>query len=239
MSSMVRSAISSVLLFLFSLVAFAADQPKVQILPLNQVKAGMHGVAYTVFEGTTPEAMEVEILGVLHNMAGPKSDVILARLHGKKVEYTGVVAGMSGSPVYIDGQLVGAIAYRIGEFSKEPIAGITPAGAMLEIDEMDSTPAPDVAQSVARENRAASRMSGPGEQAGLDQQAAGYANLLKPIETPLVLPDSAKIRCGSSPRILLLPVLCRSWARGRSAMTSNPSRSCRARRSARFWFAAI
>ena len=65
--------------------------------------------------------MDVEILGVLRNMAGPKSDVILARLHGKKVEYTGVVAGMSGSPVYIDGKLVGAIAYRIGEFSKEPI----------------------------------------------------------------------------------------------------------------------
>ena len=69
----------------------------------------------------TPEPMDVEILGVLRDMAGPKSDVILARLHGKKVEYTGVVAGMSGSPVYIDGKLVGAIAYRIGEFSKEPI----------------------------------------------------------------------------------------------------------------------
>ena len=110
-------------------------------MPEDQVKAGMHGVAYTVFEGVTPEAMEVEILGVLRNMAGPKSDVILARLHGKKVEYFGVVAGMSGSPVYIDGKLVGAIAYRIGEFSKEPIAGITPAGSMLEIDAMDKSPA--------------------------------------------------------------------------------------------------
>src|SRR5208337_3047896 len=186
MSSMVRSAISSVLLFLFSLVAFAADQPKVQILPLNQVKPGMHGVAYTVFEGTTPEAMEVEILGVLHNMAGPKSDVILARLHGKKVEYTGVVAGMSGSPVYIDGKLVGAIAYRIGEFSKEPIAGITPAATMLEIDAMDKTPAPDMAQGLAGEKREASRTSGPGDTAAMNQQASGYANLLKPIETPLV-----------------------------------------------------
>src|SRR6516225_852078 len=111
MRSMLRSAISSVLFCLASVAAFAADQPKVQILPLSQVKAGMHGVAYTVFEGTTPEPMEVEILGVLRNMAGPKSDVILARLHGEKVEYIGVVAGMSGSPVYIDGKLVGAIAY--------------------------------------------------------------------------------------------------------------------------------
>jgi hypothetical protein len=183
---MLRSAISSVLFCLASVAAFAADQPKVQILPLSQVKAGMHGVAYTVFEGTTPEPMEVEILGVLRNMAGPKSDVILARLHGEKVEYTGVVAGMSGSPVYVDGKLVGAIAYRIGEFSKEPIAGITPAGTMLEIDDIDKTPAPDMAQGLAREKREASRMSGPGENAALDQQTSSYANLLKPIETPLV-----------------------------------------------------
>ena len=80
------------------------------------------------------------------NMAGPKSDVILARLHGTKVEYTGVVAGMSGSPVYIDGKLVGAIAYRIGEFSKEPIAGITPAGTMLEINALDKSSALDLAK---------------------------------------------------------------------------------------------
>ena len=138
--------VSSVVLCLTSLAAFAAEKPKVQIMPEDQVKAGMHGVAYTVFEGVTPEPMDVEILGVLRNMAGPKADVILARLHGTKVEYTGVVAGMSGSPVYIDGKLVGAIAYRIGEFSKEPIAGITPAATMFEIDDMDKTPAPDMAR---------------------------------------------------------------------------------------------
>jgi len=183
---MVRRVISSVLLCLTSLAAFAADKPKVQIMAEDQVKAGMTGVAYTVFEGTKPEAMEVEILGVLHNMAGPKSDVILARLHGKKVEYTGVVAGMSGSPVYIDGKLVGAIAYRIGEFSKEPIAGITPAATMLEIDDMDKTPAPDMARGLTGNKPEANRTSGPGDNATLNQQASGYANLLKPIETPLV-----------------------------------------------------
>ena len=166
---MLRRAISSLLLGLSCLAAFAADQPTVQILPLNQVKAGMHGVAYTVFEGTKPESMEVEILGVLRNMAGPKSDVILARLHGKRVEYTGVVAGMSGSPVYIDGKLVGAIAYRIGEFSKEPIAGITPAATMLEIDDMDKTPAPDMARGLGGEKREANRTAGPGEVAGLNE----------------------------------------------------------------------
>ncbi len=184
---MFRRAISSLLLVcLASCAASAAEKPSVKILPVSQIQAGMRGVAYTVFEGTTPEPMEVEILGVLRNMAGPKSDVILARLHGKKVEYTGVVAGMSGSPVYIDGKLVGAIAYRIGEFSKEPIAGITPAANMLEIDDLDSAAEADLAQSAAHEKHEASRTSGPGEPAALGQEAAGYANLLKPIETPLV-----------------------------------------------------
>ncbi|HWS95289.1 MAG TPA: SpoIVB peptidase S55 domain-containing protein, partial [Candidatus Methylomirabilis sp.] len=142
---MPRRAISTLLLlslFLMPFLVSAADTPStLQILPESELRAGMHGVAYTVFEGVKPEAVDVEILGILKDMAGPKSDVILARLRGKKVEYTGVVAGMSGSPVYIDGKLVGAIAYRIGEFSKEPIAGITPAAAMLEINEIDQSAA--------------------------------------------------------------------------------------------------
>src|SRR5664279_2849426 len=184
---MLCRALSSAVLCLVSLSAFCVEPTaKVQIMPEDQVKAGMHGVAYTVFEGVTPESMDVEILGVLRNMAGPKSDVILARLHGKKVEYFGVVAGMSGSPVYIDGKLVGAIAYRIGEFSKEPICGITPATSMLEIDAMDKTPAGnDVAQRSAGAKQQVSRTSGPGLPAAQDQQS-GYANLLHPIETPLV-----------------------------------------------------
>ncbi len=93
------------------------------------------GVAYTVFSGVRPEAMSVEILGTLTNALGPKRDLILARLHGSKPEYTGVVAGMSGSPVYINGRLLGALSYRIGQFSKEPIAGITPIEQMLEGNE--------------------------------------------------------------------------------------------------------
>ena len=95
-------------------------------------------------------------------MAGPKSDVILARLHGAKVEYTGVVAGMSGSPVYIDGKLVGAIAYRIGEFSKEPIAGITPAASMMEINELDKTPAPELDAVKSAAKVEAGRTASPG-----------------------------------------------------------------------------
>src|SRR5271170_2517196 len=96
------------------------------IMPLDQIHEGMRGTALTVFEGVKPESMDVEVLGVMHNVNGPKSDIILVRLHGTKPEYTGVVAGMSGSPVYFDGKLAGALAFRIGEFSKEPIAGVTP-----------------------------------------------------------------------------------------------------------------
>ena len=174
-------------LFLMPLLASAADAPStLQVLPESELRAGMHGVAYTVFEGVKPEAVDVEILGILKDMAGPKSDVILARLHGKKVEYTGVVAGMSGSPVYIDGKLVGAIAYRIGEFSKEPIAGITPAAAMLEINEMDQPAAAKLNRDAGAATGVASRTSGPGESLTTDPGVAGYTSLLKPIETPLV-----------------------------------------------------
>jgi SpoIVB peptidase S55 len=111
-----------------------------KIFPLSEVRRGQWGVAYTVFEGVTPEPMQVEILGVLKNALGPGQDMILARLHGTKPEYTGVVAGMSGSPVYIDGRLAGALSYRIGQFSKEPIAGITPIESMFQVKDGDATP---------------------------------------------------------------------------------------------------
>ena len=110
------------------------DSKAAGIFPLDQVHRGLHGTAYTVFEGVNPAAVEVEILGVLHNALGPHQDMILARLGGKDAIYTGVVAGMSGSPVYIDGKLVGALAFRIGQFSKEPIAGITPIQQMLQVE---------------------------------------------------------------------------------------------------------
>ena len=91
------------------------------------------GTAWTVFSGNQPEAMDVEILGVLKGARGPGHDMILAQLRGTKPEYTGVVAGMSGSPVYIGNRLLGSLSYRIGQFSKDPIAGITPIEQMLEV----------------------------------------------------------------------------------------------------------
>jgi hypothetical protein len=166
------------------LTAAIAEVPKpVQTIPLSQIHAGMRGVAYTVFQGVKPEPMGVEVLGILKNANGPKGDIILVRLHGEKAEYTGVVAGMSGSPVYLDGKLAGALAFRIGEFSKEPIAGVTPIGEMLEINAMDTTPAPGSAPVKVAAIDAPTKTSGPGV---ANTPVENVANYLKPIDTPLV-----------------------------------------------------
>ena len=167
------------------------------IMPLDQIHEGMKGTALTVFQGVKPESMDVEVLGVMRNVNGPKGDVILVRLHGIKPEYTGVVAGMSGSPVYFDGKLAGALAFRIGEFSKEPIAGVTPIEEMLEINALDHSPARGPARGPApaalraslsddnaSEQNATTQTASPGENPALPVQ--NYSNYLKPIETPLV-----------------------------------------------------
>jgi hypothetical protein len=161
----------------------AAPVLSVAIMPADQVRPGMHGVAYTVFEGTKPEAMQLQVLGVMKDANGPKGDIILVRLLGQKPEYTGVVAGMSGSPVYIDGKLVGALAFRIGQFSKEPIAGVTPIADMLEINELDRT-LPAQAQNAAKTIvPGATKTSGPSADSESPQQFQDY---LTPIETPIV-----------------------------------------------------
>jgi hypothetical protein len=146
----------------------------------------MRGYALTVFEGVKPESMDVEVLGVLRNTNGPKGDIILVRLHGAKAEYTGVVAGMSGSPVYLNGKLAGALAFRIGEFSKEPIAGVTPIADMLEINALDKSPAEEASATKPSITNAAGKTSGPGEPGALPTSTQDYASYLKPIDTPLV-----------------------------------------------------
>src|SRR6201997_5210847 len=162
-----------------------AGQTSQPTIPVDQIHAGMRGYALTVFEGVKPESMDVEVLGVMHNTNGPQGNIILIRLHGPKVEYTGVVAGMSGSPVYLDGKLAGALAFRIGEFSKEPIAGVTPIEEMLEISAMDRPPeaAPAPAEGAVS---TPSKRSGPGLAGTTLESAAHFANYLKPIEAPLV-----------------------------------------------------
>ena len=114
--------------------------PPAATLSVDQVKAGQRGKGRTVFERDAVEEFDVEILGVLKNNS-PKRDVIIARLRGGNLESTGVIAGMSGSPVYIDGKLVGAVAFSFN-FAKEAIAGITPIGEMLEIAKEEARPGP-------------------------------------------------------------------------------------------------
>src|ERR1700746_150457 len=109
----------------------AAAQESNEMLPLSQVRAGMQGYAYTIFAGDQVEKFNLEVIGVLDNFLGPKQSIILVQLKGPKVEHTGVVAGMSGSPVYLDGKLAGALSLKLGIFSKEPIAGVTPIADVL------------------------------------------------------------------------------------------------------------
>jgi hypothetical protein len=107
-----------------ALAATTTALAAVPIMPLAQVHAGMHGIGKTVFQGDRIEDFQVEILGVLEN-TGPKQSLILARLSGGPLEHTGVMQGMSGSPVYIDGKLIGALAMAF-PFAKDPITGIRP-----------------------------------------------------------------------------------------------------------------
>ncbi len=108
-----------------------------RFFPVEELHSGMKGVAWTVFSGTEPQEFGVEVLGVLPGFPGPRQSAIIARLTGANVEKTGVFAGMSGSPVYIEGRLVGAIAFSF-PFSKEPIAGITPIKQMVDLFEKGS-----------------------------------------------------------------------------------------------------
>jgi hypothetical protein len=108
-------------------------------MPISEVQPGMVGVGRTVFQGSTLEDFKVHIIGVLRNVQGPRRDLILARLEGGPLAQTGVAAGMSGSPVYVDGRLIGAVSYSIGSFSKEAIAGITPIEEMKDATAMSTS----------------------------------------------------------------------------------------------------
>lgn len=129
------------LAFAFPSFAQSRTQPttvaRIALFDLGEVRPGMKGVARTVFAGSEPQEFSLEILGVLAGFTGPRQSTIIARLSGPNVDRTGVFAGMSGSPVFIDGKLVGAIAYSF-PFAKEPICGITPIKQMIDIFEQGS-----------------------------------------------------------------------------------------------------
>ena len=176
------------------------------LMPIDEVRPGMDGVGRTVFQGADPQDFTVHIIGVLKNVQAPQRDLILARLEGGPLAETGVIAGMSGSPVYIDGRLVGAISYSIGSFSKEPIAGITPIGEMIDATATASTrranapaasriPLPITPQNLASAIRSAYAQVAafadrPADVQSIGMPAASGAQIgamLRPIATPLVL----------------------------------------------------
>ncbi len=156
---------------------------------VDELKAGMTGIGYTVVRGTRPEQFSVEVIGVLEDIL-PKQDLIVGRLSGLGLEDTGVTAGMSGSPVYFDGRLAGAVAYRLGQFSKEPIAGITPIESMGRMVDAQSRRASTVTSAVFRTellSAAAALLSGrsPDNLATLHPVLGGSG--IAPIATPVTI----------------------------------------------------
>lgn len=172
-------------------------------MPLDEVRAGMTGVGVTVFQGSEREEFDVEVLGVLTNVLGPQRNVIVARLSGGPLAHTGVIQGMSGSPVYIDDRLVGAISYSLGSFSKDPIAGITPIEEMVATDQHSNRLArrvgrlqfPLTGQSLAETVRGSLGEASAFAAQPRDVHTLGLSlleggrlgTLLRPIATPLIL----------------------------------------------------
>jgi hypothetical protein len=174
---------------------------------VNDIRPGMVGIGRTVFDGTHVEEFKANILGVLENIIGPHRNLILARLEGGPLAHTGVIAGMSGSPVYVDGKLIGAVSYALGSFSKEPIAGITPIAEMTDAASLaTSRPAgarvqvdfPLTRDSLTSAFRRALNWNRPFADRANDAQLTGISpiaglpagqigTLLRPIATPLVM----------------------------------------------------
>src|SRR6266851_4890780 len=156
----------------------AASAQSTEILPLDQVRAGMQGYAYTIFAGDQVERFDLEVIGVMPNFLGPRQSIILVQLKGPKVERTGVVAGMSGSPVYLDGKLAGALSLKLGIFTKDPIAGVTPIEDVIHPPAQTSAPSSAATQEFSLDGST------------LQRTATAFAlpsgSTLAPIETPLV-----------------------------------------------------
>ncbi|OFW30850.1 MAG: hypothetical protein A3H97_18950 [Acidobacteria bacterium RIFCSPLOWO2_02_FULL_65_29] len=197
----------ALLVVAFGALALSGVSAQSPILPVADIRPGMVGIGRTVFTGTRVEEFRAQILGVIENVIGPQRNLILAKLEGGPLADTGVIAGMSGSPVYVDGRLIGAVSYALGAFSKEPIAGITPIEEMTtETAGVGTRPAaarvrvelpvtPDALAAAFRRglgwNRAFAdrpedaRLIGATAFAGVGGRELG--TLLRPIATPLVM----------------------------------------------------
>jgi len=175
-----------------SLFPLRAQAPTTtEIIPVSEVRAGMKGYAYTIFAGDQVEKFDLEVIGVMPNFLGPQQSIILVQLTGTKVEHTGVVAGMSGSPVYIEGKLAGALSLKLGVFTKEPIGGVTPIEDVMRPQPQTQSSAEVYSPSPSQPAQAAQSPDSPSQQLSMPQDAASRTSLptgsaLEPIETPLV-----------------------------------------------------
>lgn len=155
-----------------------AQTPPTEILPLDHVRPGMQGYAYTIFAGDQIEKFDLEVLDVMPNFLGPNQSIILVQLKGPKVERTGVVAGMSGSPVYLEGKLAGALSLKLGIFTKDPIGGVTPIADVIRPPAGSSTSTANSAQAIPLDPAILQRTS--------PLLTIPSSASLAPIETPLV-----------------------------------------------------
>jgi hypothetical protein len=206
-----RSLCRSISLAVLALAALLASpnsspaQQSTAMIPLSDIHAGMQGYAYTIFGGDQVEKFDLEVLGILPNFLGPQQSIILVQLKGPKVEHTGVVAGMSGSPVYLDGKLAGALSLKLGVFTKEPIAGVTPIADVLK----SPTPQNHPVQSLMSHNDSQFFPQAPLPNQSSANSASTFSaqqvtlpsgTALEPIETPLVFSgfDASALRQFSS-----------------------------------------
>src|SRR3954453_8412585 len=205
----------------FSVLAISALRAVTPQMDVGDIRPGMVGVGRTVFNGTRVEEFRANIIGVIENVIGTQRNLILAKLEGGPLANTGVIAGMSGSPVYVDGKLIGAVSYALGSFPKEPIAGITPIAEMTDSTTSNAVRPPGARVKVefplTREGLAAAfrkalawnrpfaerpndaELNGISAVGGLGGSQLG--TLLRPIATPLVMsgfePDLADMFGGA------------------------------------------
>src|ERR1700732_724360 len=149
---LLRASWIALIIIILPIAALAQSN---EILPLDQVRPGMQGYAYTIFAGDQVEKFDLEVIGVMPNFLGPRQSIILVQLKGPKVERTGVVAGMSGSPVYLNGKLAGALSLKLGIFTKDPIAGVTPIEDVIRPPAQSSAPSSAATQQFPLDSSAA------------------------------------------------------------------------------------
>jgi hypothetical protein len=156
--------------------ALVPGGPPPKIMPVSEVRAGMVGEALTVFSGTKPEPFKIRVVSVVHNFL-PQQDVILVKAEDQRVAFSGIAAGMSGSPVYIDGKLIGAVAYA-WSFAKEPLAGVTPIETMLAEGDRPR-------RTTKEELEAGELVNGPAPMVAVRDPGSDTRSTLLPVAVPL------------------------------------------------------